>query len=237
MAPYKWIVKKESAPEVCSSASNVPEDVAVFAGRWTDSLGNSIHVEVVKDASTVTLTKRAGAQPITLRLYFDSYEQCWRCGNGFMGEVVYDSNTDKGESLNFVSWVTKDGRVSSWFRAQTCIAAEIPERTPELPARAPSSKAPMKAPESAMVHQDMPKRAPVPEDCESEPEDLRPSRNTTNTRLSWYDVTEEDEKSGGMPSLPSGPKQSDKEKGLVSTEETKKRTRRGRRRGGRAMQS
>jgi len=99
--------------------SMAPTDAAAFAGQWTDSLGNGVHVVVANDTPAVTLTKRHGGSPIMLKLSWDSYSQGWWCGNGFMGDVVYQDNTDKskGKTLQLISWVTKDGRVSTWFRA------------------------------------------------------------------------------------------------------------------------
>jgi hypothetical protein len=157
----------------------VPDSAAVFAGRWNDSFGDGVHVEVIDDKPTVTLIKRNGT-PITLRLYYDSYSQRWRCGNGFMCDLLYKDDPVKGKVLSLVSWATQDGRVSTWIRDH--VEEKLATALPDVGSPAKASH-----PEAPVVS------APQAVPPEGTPKDIARPNASSKSRQSWWDVTEDDD--------------------------------------------
>jgi len=208
----------------------IPKAAAVFAGVWIDSLGNSVHVEVADDTPTVTLIKRFGGRPLELSLFYDERWQNWKCGNGFLDELVYKDSPEIGRVLNLISWTTKDGRVSTWIRAPTepaCVQNKDPEPTAV-------ATPPVEA---------VPDRQPLP-DQELLPEAERlphlmnagtsPIREySAKGRQSWFEITEEWDDSFGQTEFIQGSKPAvqGQNNGDKVADGERKRSKRGRRGG------
>lgn len=164
--------------EVANTPKVAPQEAAIFEGRWFDSLGNSVFVEnaAEADALTVTLSKQGFTK--TVKLFFDSRWQCWRCGNGYMRELRYEDVPDEGRALQLISWMTKDRRVSTWKRADvgpSCPEAKVPkasasmEKAPAAPALQTSAAPAAKKDEGVSA----------------------PPATASKFRESWYEITEE----------------------------------------------
>lgn len=91
-----------------------------FSGQWIDSLGNDVAVQIVNGMPKTMLKKAGGGWPMELSLFWDHHLRGWRCGNGLLSETVYGRSKGSDEQvLQFVAWMTKDGRISSWTRRPT----------------------------------------------------------------------------------------------------------------------
>jgi len=193
----------------------MPNDAADFVGQWLDSLGNHVYVEMMDGAAKVTLMKSTGGRPRVLWLFFDSRHQSWQCGNGMLNEVVLGQGTsDNAKVPQFASWVTKDGRVSTWTRA----LATDPNTGSESEAAFDASmskgnsnvRAPLRTSEDAfdawsrarLKTSDLKASISQTADLRSSPTDTSSPeaqsehRNCGKARQSWYEITEEWVKSG-----------------------------------------
>lgn len=183
----------------------MPKKVEVFGGTWVDSYGNSVHVEVNDDTANVTLTKRVGGGRNKWHLFFDDRVQSWRCGNGFLGELVYQDDARKGKVLSFVSWTTKWGCVSTWIRSAVdiqCPGPQISEASLAVPASDATedeeavSQSFTKKPQAREVSPSTEASASSVLEKDSQAA-ARAIGLSTLGRQSWYEITQEWDESEG----------------------------------------
>lgn len=136
-------------------------DPMIFLGRWKDSLGNLVEVEQPASSSEKDKVQDAGVpppllakltrklakdaepnatapEPRILKIIVDPRMGRWRCGNGVLDRLGY-----KGSGNNLptaLSWMTQDGRVSTWAKMEEKKSAEEEEKKAEQSAEKPSEE-------------------------------------------------------------------------------------------------